>query len=304
MITRAQPEQTDEIHEVWKTCFPEEDARYLDFYFRSLFKPENCYVKTLEGKIVTVVVRNPHVMMFNGRALSTSMIMGVATLPEYRGRGYMHEVMKVVLDACEHTELITLIQSEHPQMYEAMGFKTIYYRTKYQITRRDVQRITNFGCAYDPMPIDLLKVYSAYIRRFNGFYARDLDYFVNYKKEVAALGGKITAYYNGRNEIRGYIVMIPQGKELLADELVYLDSMSLSKLCNAALQEKKIVNLQVSRAEDLAVIFPECQYSDYGSTMAKLNDASLFSRVFGKKVKNVEQAFGISQKPLNLNESD
>ena len=304
MITRATPEQTDEIHEVWKTCFPKEDPRYLDFYFKTLFHPENCYVKTLEGKIVTVALRNRHVMMFNGRALATSMISGVATLPEYRNRGYMHEVMRVILDACEHTELLTLIQTEHPEMYEAMGFRTIYYRTKYQITRKDMQRITTFGCAYQTPAIDMLKVYSAYIKRFNGFYARDLDYFVNYIKEVSALGGKIISFYNGKHEIRGYVVVIPQGKELRADELVYLDSVSLAKLCSAALQEKKIVNLYVSRAEDLAVIFPDSQYEDYGSTMVKLNDPVLFSKVFNKKVKTVEEAYGISTRPLNLNESD
>ena len=304
MITRATPEQTDEIHEVWKTCFPKEDPKYLDFYFKTLFRPENCYVKTLEGKIVSVALRNRHVMMFNGRALAVSMISGVATLPEYRNRGCMHEVMHVVLDACEHTELFTLIQTEHPELYESMGFSTIYYRTKYQITRKDLARITTFGCAYDTAPIDMLKVYSAYIKRFNGFYARDLDYFVNYKKEVAALGGKIISFYNGKHEIRGYVVLIPQGKEMLADELVYLDSVSLAKLCSAALQERKIVNLQVSRAEDLAVVFPDSKYEDYGSTMVKLNDARLFSKVFNRKVKTVEEAYGLSSKPLNLNESD
>jgi nicotinate phosphoribosyltransferase len=64
--------------------------------------------------------------MFNGRVLQVSMIIGVATPSQYRRRGYMHELMEVVLDACEHTELITLIQTESPALYEEFGFKKIY----------------------------------------------------------------------------------------------------------------------------------------------------------------------------------
>ena len=97
-----------------------------------------------------------------------------------------------------------------------------------------------------------MKVYSAFIRRFNGFYARDLDYFIQMKKEIKAREGKIVAYYNGKDQIQGYIVMVPQGNEIMAEEIIYLDSMALIKLCNAALQEKRVVNLFVSEAEDLS----------------------------------------------------
>lgn len=302
MITKANEEQTAEIRQLWKTCFPQEDPRYIEYYFKTLYKPENCFVKTEKGKVVSAVMRNPHAIMFNGRVLQASMLVGMATLPQYRKKGYMHEVMDVVLDACEHSELITLIQSEQPVLYEQFGFKTIYTRTDYTLERKDVKRITNFGCAYEPTPIDLLKVYSAFIRRFNGFYARDLEYFVKYKKEIIAEGGKIVAYYNGKDQIRGYAVMIPQGNELRVDEVVYLDAMSLVKLCNAALQEKKIIHLHVSAAEDLSKLFPGAKVRHYGSTMARLNDADLFSKLFNQRISTVEEAFGISQKPLNLNE--
>jgi len=153
-------------------------------------------------------------------------------------------------------------------------------------------------------PIDLLKVYSAFINRFNGFYARDLAYFVNYKKEISAVGGKIVAYYNGKNQIRGYAVMIPQGNELRVEEIIYLDSMSLMKLCNAALQEKKVVHLLVSEAEDLTKVFPNAARKDFGSTMARINDFDLFSRLYETKISTVEEAFALTQKPLNLNEFD
>lgn len=293
---------TEELREIWKTCFPETDPRYTDFYFRNKYKPENCYVYMDGDKPVSVLMRNPHPVMFNDRVLQTSMILGVATLPEYRNKGYMHKLMKTVLDACEHTELITLIQSSTPKMYESMGFRVIYNRRKYTIERKDVHRTTNFGCSFDPAPLDLLKVYSAFIRRFNGFYPRDLEYFINYKKQIHAEGGKIVAFYNGKDQIRGYAVMIPVGEELMAEEIIYLDSGSLNKLCNACLQEKKTVHLLVSDAEDLTRIFPEAKMQRYQSTMVRLNDPELFSKLFNRRVSTVEEAFALSTRPLNLNE--
>ena len=302
MIKKATAEQTAEIKDIFRICFPNEDTRYLDYFFKNVYEPENCYVNISGGKIVSTLIRNPHALMFNGRVLQASMIMGVATLPEYRRSGYMQQLMDVVLDACEHSELLTLIQSESPVIYEPFGFRTIYKRCDVRLERKDVKRITNFGCAYEPTPIDLLKVYSAFIRRFNGFYARDLQYFVDYKKEIVAEGGKIVAYYNGKDQIQGYAVMIPQGDELCVEEIIYLDSMSLMKLCNAALQERRIIHLHVSEAENLAKLFPEAKVKIYGSTMVRLNDARLFSRLFSKRVTTVEEAFAISQKPLYLNE--
>lgn len=302
MITKANESQTEEIREIWRICFPQEDPRYAEYYFKNLYHPENCYVYMLEGKIVSCLIRNTHAMMFNGRALQASMIVGAATLPQYRQRGYMHALLNIVIDACEHSELLTLIQSEDAAMYKNFRFRMIYKRAQYTVTRSDCKRTTNFGCGYNPTAIDLLKVYSAFISRFNGYYARDLEYFVKYINEIRAEGGKIVAYFNGKDQIQGYASMIPMGDELVVEELIYLDSMALTKLVNAALQEKKIVKLLVSEAENLSVIFPKADVKVYGSTMMRLNDAELFTKLFGKKVLSVEDVAKISQRPLNLNE--
>lgn len=302
MIEKAAPDKTNEIKKVWKICFPKQDPRYMDFYFKNIYDPDSCYVNVQDGKIVSVLMRNRHALMFNGRVLATSMIVGAATLPEYRRKGCMKELLDVVIDACEHTELLTLIQTETPELYEGFGFRTIYRRSDFRLERKDVRRITNFGCAYEPSALDLLKVYSNFIRRFNGFYPRDLEYFVRYKKEITAVGGKIVAYYDGKNQIRGYASMIPQGNELRVEEIVYLDSMSLVKLCNAALQERRVIHLLVSEAEDLSKMFPGAVKNTYGSTMVRLNDPALFMRMFNRRISSVEEAMGISARPLNLNE--
>lgn len=303
MIVHGDPKLTGGIHECWNKCFTMEDPRYTEYFFNNLYKPEYGYALVEEGAVISTICRIPHAIMFNGRILQASMLLGAATLPDYRNRGCMHQMMDTVIDACEHSELITFIQAYRPDLYIPWGFQMVEDRMDYTVTRADVKRITNYGCAYEPSPIDLLKVYSAYIRRFNGFYARDLDYFVKLKKEIQAQGGKIVAYYNGKDQIQGYATILIQGREAKVEELVYLDAMSLTKLVNAALQERPTVHLWVSDAENLGVMFPHAPVSREGFTMARLNDAALFSRLFGTEVTDARSAFAISKKPLNMNEA-
>lgn len=52
MIDKARTEQTSEIRELWKICFPKEDPRYIDFYFKNIYDPRNCYVNVVDGKVV------------------------------------------------------------------------------------------------------------------------------------------------------------------------------------------------------------------------------------------------------------
>ena len=158
MIIQATEAHTAGMKELWKKCFTQEDPRENEFFFKAEYKPEYGYVLVEDSKVAAGVCRIPHALMFNGRVLQTSMIVGVATLPEYRNRGYMKQMMETVINACEHSELITLVQAYDPSLYKPYGFEMIYNRSEYVLTRMDVKRITNFGCAYAPTPIDMLKV--------------------------------------------------------------------------------------------------------------------------------------------------
>lgn len=290
------------IKECWKRTLTATDPRYIDYFFRTLYKDEYGFAKTIDNHVVSCVVSMPMDFVYNGRVLAVSMLTGLSTLPEERRYNYSHEVMKAVLDVCEHRELITLACGKHPEVFEPYGFETIYKRCMYELSRDNVRRITNYGCAYEPSPIDLLKVYSAFITRFNGFVPRDLEYFVRLKKEIHARGGKLVAYYDNKNRIRGYATILIEGRVARIEECIYLDSVTLMKLINAGLQERPEVHLQVSESENLGLLFQNAVKHEYGDVMARLNDPILFSRLYGKEVHSVKEAFAISRRPLNLNE--
>lgn len=302
MIEKATENLTTSVKNTWKKSFNLEDPRYIEYFFNNIYQPEYAYVALENDEVIASICRIPHTLVFNGRILQASMISKFAELPTKRREENIRGLLETVIDACEHTELLTLIHADRPELYQEYGFKPIYQRCIYTLTREQVKRITNFGCAYEPSPLDMLKVYSSFIRRFNGFYARDIDYFIRLKKEITARGGKVVAYYNGKNQIQGYATILLEGKEAKVEECIYLNSMSLMKLINAALQERPTIKLHVSEAENLGVLFPDAEKDVYVSTMVRLNDYALFARLFNEKIRDVEDAFSISEKPLNLNE--
>ena len=303
MIVTKDPAIAGSIKNIWKKSFNLEDPRYIDFFFRDIFKPEYGYAYIEDSKAVASVCRINHPIVFNGRVIQASMLSNICELPDYRRFGYIKQVLDTVIDACNHTELITLARADNEELLKPYGFFPIYQHNEFIIQREDVKRITNYGCAYEVSPIDMLKVYSSFIKRFNGFVARDIESFIQIKKEVISRGGKIIGYYDARNQIQGYAIILLQGREAVVSECIYLDSMTLIKLMNGALQERSTIHLFVSEAENLSVLFPNATRKIHDAVMVRLNSPELFSRLFNRKIHNVLEAYSLSDKPLYLNEN-
>jgi len=302
MIVRGTEKHTAGIRECIRKSYTMEDPRYFEYFFRHLYKPEYFYVDVENQTVAACICRIPHDVMFNGRILRMSMLSLACTMPEYRNEGRIRRLIETTLDACEHSELITLVPGEYSEAYRMYGFLPVYFRSEYTVARDSSRRVTTIGCAYEPNPVDMLDVYSRFIRRFNGFYARNVDYFANLKREIAARGGKIVAYYNEKDKIQGYATILINGREVTVEECVYMDSMALNKLISAAMQERATVHLRVSDAENLLRLFPNAVKVSYPSVLARLNDPALFSRLFNTEVSDIKAAYAISQLPLNLNE--
>ena len=299
MIVIGEENLTKQIRDLWKDNYSEMDPKYIDFVFRNIYQPEYLYCDKEGDQVRASLLRIPHAMMFNDRVLACSYITGITERAEGQAE---QELIPTVIDACENSELITLASVRNAGYLAKYGFEKIYSRCDYLLQKKDFKPITNFGCAYDPSPLDMLKIYSVFVRRFNGFSARHVEDFVNLKKEAAARGGKVVAYYDEKNRICAYAVIIVTPDDAIIEECIYLDASGLMKMLNAAFQERSLVHLVVSEAENLRPLFPKAARNVLWTTMARLNDADLFSRLFSIPAANVKEAYEISKKPLFYNE--
>lgn len=293
------------IKDSWKKSYNLLAPHYTDFFFEDIYKPENGYANMIDGKCAASLVRIPLDMLFNGVVMKASVLKAPCVNPEFRnGEDVLKPLSDCVIDACEHTELVTLIHSSEVKPLEKYGFFPFYYRSAYTLTREDLQRITNFGCAYEPKPLDMLKVYSVFIRHFNGFAIRRLEDFSNLKRSIGARNGKIVAYYDAKDQIQGYAnILLESREEAVITECVYLNSTALNKLLNAALQERPRIKVLVSMEENFNRLYPNAKKESFASYYLKVNNASLLSRQLNQKIYSPQDLAQFSRGPLYFTES-
>ena len=303
MIQQADITMIPGIRENWRVCFTLDDPRYADFFFRQICRPEYFYVDTEGNNIAASICMIPHDVMFNGRILRMSMLSHACTMPAYRNEGRMKKLIETAVDVCSHRELITLVPAAYGESYRPFGFEPIYYRTAYTLEREEGARLSTYGCMFEPHPVDMLKVYSSSMHRFNGYVARTPKDFENLKREINTRGGKVVAYFDEKNNIRGYATVLLEGREAKIEEMIYQDSTAIMKLVHAAMQERATVTLHVSQAENLSRLFPNAKQRTYPVVMARLNEPRLFSKLFSCEARTIQEAYRISTKPLMMVET-
>ncbi len=302
MIRIARDSDKETVEEMWLQCFPQESKDYIRYFFDEVYTNKNTWVQWEGEHIVSSAQRYQHEMMLNGKVLATSMIVGVATMEEFRNQGYMRNMMEVMLDACAHQELITLIQAYDTHLYIPYGFEMVYFHKKYRFTRDNIKYCSNDGCSYDVSNDDLLRCYSKAMKRFTGFYIRTSKSFQRIKNELAKTRGRVLGYYDAHGNLSAYALMRVEQSVAILEECIYFDTIGLSKLLNLALQYRAIVELHTSEFEDLSILYPEVKAEEVGFMMAKINDYDLFNRLYQTNVSSLREFFENSSKPNYINE--
>nr|WP_319488448.1 GNAT family N-acetyltransferase [uncultured Caproiciproducens sp.] len=88
MICSADWEMRGELAEIWKTCF-DEPVRPAKYFLNNYFRPEDCLVYKMGDKIAAVVYLLPTRIAAGAKPVQAHYIYAAATLPQYRGHGYM-----------------------------------------------------------------------------------------------------------------------------------------------------------------------------------------------------------------------
>ena len=93
MIAFADDSQIRDVIHIWKTSFPDDSQQFMDMYFQKKYKNENTLLYFAENKAVSCLQMLPYDMTFYNTICQTSYISGAATLPEYKNRGIMGNLL-------------------------------------------------------------------------------------------------------------------------------------------------------------------------------------------------------------------
>lgn len=302
MIKIASKDDKQTIYEMWKSNFSFDDGGFTDFFFDCLYDDDDLkhYINTLDETIISSASIYHHAYMIHNQILRVSMILGVNTLEAYRHQGHMQELMKAIIDDLSHQELITMIQAYNPKIYEQFGFKTIYHQNRYVFDKKDFVGFI-FGKIKDITDTeDLLKAYGSFVSHFQGYHVRFLKDFSLLLKKLEYEDSKIIGYYE--DEIKGYCIYHIYDDHIYVEEMIYEDLKTFISLLDYLFTIRDIVEVYLSKSEEIDKYIKVKTKEIKPYTMARINDIDLFNRLYHSDIKDVTEAFKLSDKALYMRE--
>ena len=119
----------DEAKRLWDICF-NDDQDFTDLYFRERYSDKVTIGINKDDKMVSVMQLLPYPMTFHGQSINTNYISGACTDPDYRGKGYMNELIVKAMKRMKEQGvwLTTLIPASDSlfDFYERTNFVTAF----------------------------------------------------------------------------------------------------------------------------------------------------------------------------------
>lgn len=216
------------IMKIWNYCF-NDGPKFTDYYFNNKYKNYNTIVVEEETNIVSSLQLNQYKIRLNDKEYETSYVVGVSTLPEARGRGYMKHIMDFTLNELYKKEqLISILMPIDYRLYRKYGYEHCYDQIEYEINIEDLGGFKSYGSlikATSDHINEMINIEKYFLVNLNGKIIRDKDYYENLFKEIESEDGHI--YIHRNEESDGYIIYFINGDNIFVRELYYKNMNAL-----------------------------------------------------------------------------
>lgn len=224
-IRKASALDTEEVKALWAYCFEKPSDPFFQWYFRELYTPETVLLGEEKGQTACDLHRRPYRLSVRGQVFDTDYIVGVATHPAARGRGYGQELLRSAfhMAAREGKPFVTLMPSA-ASFYLPMGFGFFVHQWERKTSpehlvplgRKPVScRILSGEEGWQ----DLAAVYDAYTAERNGFTIRDES---SWRSHIRGqlLEGYIALVYDEKGP-SGYLFYSLDDRRMIVTEMAF-----------------------------------------------------------------------------------
>lgn len=128
-----------QVLELWQACFGDEEA-YVRFFWENGFPLGRGLLMKEDGRTVSMLFLLPGALAQSSNFLPAEYVYAVATLPEYRGRGYAAELVRsgAEMARSQKTAALCLLPA-NPSLYDyyaklgfVKGFRAQSFQNGYQ----------------------------------------------------------------------------------------------------------------------------------------------------------------------------
>jgi len=231
-VLKATIDDKEQIIQLWKDSFQDENELTTKFYFENLYQEENTYVLKQNSKIISALQIVPMDIKRENEIKTCYFLLGVCTNENFQRQGCMKELLDEVLKIY-HKQIIYL-QAYNPDIYRPFGFYVSHYHQKIVLDKNslvDMELIQSYD-------LSLLKgYYEAFTKNYDEYRIRDENYWKDYIKRCQSFEDHICIMKD-----KGYFVYHEDDETIYIYECIYKDNDSLIQMLNYFYKtDKKII---------------------------------------------------------------
>lgn len=221
----------DDVKEIWSYCFGDTE-KFMDYYFSKRYFKEHNVVVEQYGNIISSLQLGQYTINLNSNNYDTSYVVGVSTLPEARGKGFMKSMMNFTLEELyKRGEKVSILMPIDYRIYRRYGYEHCYDQIQYNIDVDDLRSFRikgNFHKSNKDHVKALIDMADSFQNGLNGYTIRDNKYFENLFGEIQSEDGNFYIYEN--DGYKGYLIYSFNGDTMFVRELFYKDINSLKSM--------------------------------------------------------------------------
>ena len=191
-----------QLKKIWSDIFKDSDE-FINWFFENRFMADLCYVCEENGEIVSCLHGYPITLNVKGTSVKAISVSGVATLPEFRGKGIMKKLLKeYLLKVKEMGYPLAVLTAENPEIYKSMGFVHITDAFFGYEFRGEKQKVTEINIKENIEK--LKKCYEKYCEKYSGNIIRGDFFDVKMQEYISEKCKCLARFDNG--EVSAYLV--------------------------------------------------------------------------------------------------
>lgn len=234
MVRLATIKDTSQVKDLWRNCF-DDTKEFIDFYFDECYEAKNTLVIFDGHKLCSSLQLRPYEIMIRETRFKVYYIVGVATWPEYRKRGYVTKLIKhagKIMD--ERGYYISILLPFDYSFYRRYGWEVCYDLLHYvdldlKVSKLDINSNDFFSISPGGDLRHLNDLYEAYVNQNHGYITRndrEWDIILN---DFEIDGGSCYLYKKDRLP-QGYVLLTKEDTNIVIRELAYGDPNVLNKI--------------------------------------------------------------------------
>lgn len=178
-IRKASEMDEEQVRGLWGYCFEKPGDPFFQWYFKNVYTPETVLVGEEKGQIACDLHRRPYTLNIRGERFDVDYIVGVATHPAARGRGFASDLLRGEFHmAAKEGKPFVILMPSAASYYLPMGFGFYCHQWERKASPEELGRIGKKALSCRTISSvnewkELSAIYNAYTDGRNGYSLRD-----------------------------------------------------------------------------------------------------------------------------------